>query len=261
MADRIRYSREELKDLLLETGRTMLKEEGLSSGAEGLTFKRVFDRVERDTGTRLTNASVIRRVWDSQADYQSEVLVAVTQGQDGTEIRLAMAALAPIVATITVTTLESREQGLKDLCRLGGALNAQAVRESVNWPLLIGVWALTATGGPTASRQKIEAALLASFEQFTAQLESTYGAMADFLGLRLREQFTLHDFVVAEDSLSEGYGLRDRFGDTTKKVVVRPTGPNGEMQDWTIFAVALEGLVRQFFEFDPDWTSPQGQVG
>ena len=124
MADRTRYSWEELRDLLLETGRTMLKEEGLSSGAEALTFKRVFERVERDTGTRLTNASVIRRVWDSQADYQSEVLVAVAKGQDGTEIELAMEALAPIVATITVTARESREQALKDLCRLGGALNA-----------------------------------------------------------------------------------------------------------------------------------------
>jgi hypothetical protein len=252
-AKRTRHSRDELKELLLETGRTMLKEEGLSSGAEALTFKRVFDRIERDTGTRLTNASVIRRVWDSQFDFQTDVLVAVAKGQSGAEIDIAEAALGPIVASIDLTTLESRDQALRDLCRLAGELNAQAVQESTNWPLLIGVWAQTASGQSTVSSEKIEVALLSAFDGFTARIESIYGAMATFLGLRLREEFTLRDFVVAEDSLSEGYGLRDRLDDKVRKVIVRPTGPDGEEQEWTIFAVALEGLIRQFFEFDPDW--------
>ena len=35
--------------------------------------------------------------------------------------------------------------------------------------------------------------------------------------------------------------------------IVRATGPDGEMQEWTLFAVAFEGLVRQFFEVDPTW--------
>ena len=260
-AKRTRHSRDELRELLLETGRTMLKEEGLSSGAEALTFKRVFDRIEQDTGTRLTNASVIRRVWDSQSDFQTEVLVAVAKGQSGAEIDIAEAALAPIVASIRLTTLESREQALRDLCRLGGALNAQAVRESKNWPLLIGVWALAATGESTESRKEIESALISGFDGFSARIEAIYGAMVAFLGLRLREQFTLRDFVIAEDSLSQGYGLRDRLDDKVRKIIVRPTGPNGEEQEWTIFAVALEGLIRQFFEFDPDWVPRQRQDG
>ncbi len=258
MTNPMRRTREELRVLLLETGRSMLQEEGLSSGAEALTFKRVFDRVEEDTGIRLTNASVIRRVWDSQLDFQSDVLIAVANGQYGVEIDIAQAALAPIVASMHPTSLESREQALRDLCRVGGALNAQAVRESKNWPLLIGVWALTATAEPTGSRKKIQAALLSSFDGFTSRIEGIYGALAQFVGLRLREQFTLRDFVIAEDSLSEGYGLRDRLDDKGKRVIVRPTGPDGSDEEWTIFAVALEGLVQQFFEFDPDWTPHQG---
>jgi hypothetical protein len=238
----------------------MLKEEGLSSGATALTFKRVFARIGEDTGVRLTNASVIRRVWDSQSDFQTDLLVTVARGQNGAEIDAAEEALVPIVASIDLTTLESREQALRDLCRLAGELNTQAVRESSNWPLLIGVWAQTASREPDTSRQKIQAALLSAFDGFTARIEAIYGAMATLLGLRLREQFTLRDFVIAEDSLSEGYGLRDRLDDTSRRIVIRPTGPNGELQEWTIFAVALEGLVRQFFEFDPDWTPPKREV-
>ena len=57
MAKTTRHTRDELRELILETGRTMLKEEGLSSGAAALTFKLVFARIEEDTGVRLTNVS------------------------------------------------------------------------------------------------------------------------------------------------------------------------------------------------------------
>jgi hypothetical protein len=255
MAKGIRHSRDELRELILETSRTMLQEEGLSSGAEALTFKRVFDRIEDDTGIRVTNASVIRRVWESQSDFQTDVLMTVARGQSGAEIDVAEKRLAPILASVDLTTLESRGQALRDLCRLAGELSRQAVRESANWPLLIGVWAQTATGQSTVSSKKIEMALLSAFDGFTARMEAIYGAMVSLLGLRLKEEFTLRDFVIAENSLSEGYGLRDRLDETVARIVLRPTGPNGELQEWTIFAVALEGLVLQFFEFDPDWSA------
>ena len=37
-----------------------------------------------------------------------------------------------------------------------------------------------------------------------------------------------------------------------------PTGPNDELQEWTLFAIGFESLVRRFFEIDPDWR-PQSQ--
>jgi predicted ATPase len=127
MAKVTRHSRDELRELILETGRTMLEEEGLSSGAAALTFKRVFARIEEDTGVRLTNASVIRRVWDSQSDFQTDVLATVALGQSGPEIDAAEMALAPIVASIDLATLEARERALRDLCRLAGELNTGRV--------------------------------------------------------------------------------------------------------------------------------------
>ncbi|MGD0313001.1 MAG: hypothetical protein ABSC90_11110 [Acidimicrobiales bacterium] len=253
---RTRHTREELRTLLVETGRSLLQEEGLGNGAEALTFKRVFERVERDTGTRLTNASVIRRVWENQADYQADVLVAVALGQIGEGIEVAEAAMAPVLAAVDLSTPTSREKAMREICRVGGALNMQAVRESTNWPLSIGVWAAAASGRAAEERTKIREALLAGYDAFTAQIEVIYGGMASFLGLRLRERFTIREFVVAADSLAQGYGLRDRL-DRSAPAVVRPTGPNGEDQEWTIFGVGLEALVRQFFEIDPEWALDQ----
>ncbi len=248
-----RHSREELRALLLDVGRSMLQEEGLSSGAEALTFKRVFERVEKERGIRLTNASVIRRIWDNLADFQTDVLVTVARGASDEEIEFATGAAGPVIRDLDVSSRESREAALVELCRVGGAISAQAVLQSKNWPLSIGVWALSATGPPSEERTKIGAALLSGFETYTERIESLYGAMVSFLGLRLRERFTLHDFFVAEDSLSEGYGLRNRVDAGAGKVIMRSTGPGGTDQEWTIFAVALEALVRQFFELDPDW--------
>ncbi len=255
-----RKSREELRQLLLDTGTAMLREEGLSSGVEALTFKRVFERVEREHGIRLTNASVIRRVWDNLADYRTDVLIAVAGDGGAEDVEAARRVAAPLMQRLDVSTPENRMASLREICRVGGALNAQAIHHSEQWPLSIGVWALAASGPPSDERRRIELALLASHDVFTDQIERLYAGMAAFLGLRLRERFTLRDFIVAEDSFSEGYGLRDRIDGGAAKVLLRPTGPAGEEQEWTIFAVGLEALINQFFELDPEWVPP-GEPG
>src|ERR1700722_8798350 len=92
-----KQTREELKALLLSTGMDILCEQGLGTGAEALTFKRVFDRIEQQTGTRLTNASIIRRVWDNQADYQADVLAAVAADNADFEWERTFAAVAEVL--------------------------------------------------------------------------------------------------------------------------------------------------------------------
>ena len=76
-----RRSRGELHDILLQEGREILTDEGLETGSSNLTFKRVFDRIEARSGDRITNASVIRRIWDNQADFQTDVLVSIAEDE------------------------------------------------------------------------------------------------------------------------------------------------------------------------------------
>jgi hypothetical protein len=35
--------------------------------------------------------------------------------------------------------------------------------------------------------------------------------------------------------------------------MIRPTGPDGEDQEWTLFAVGLEALVNQFLELNTEF--------
>jgi hypothetical protein len=257
---RAQHTRGELRQLLLDTGRTILQEEGLGNGAESLTFKRVFDRVERESGLRLTNASVIKRVWVNQADFQADVLVSIAADDGSAEIEFTADALAPFLDRIDVSTVEARWRSASELCRVAGAANVEALERSPNWTTWIGVWALATAGDPYAYRGRIEAALVAGYEEFTERFVELYAGMAGMLGFRLRQGFTLRQFAIAAESLGEGCALRKRIDGSDMTGIVRATGPGGTPREWTLFAVGLEALALQFFELDPEWSGGSGDA-
>lgn len=248
-----RRSRDALRSLLLEAAQAILREEGLGVGTDALTFKRVFDRVERDTGVRLTNASVIKRVWENQADYQTDVLVDIAGDEGREEMDRTFDALSPVLGALDLSTVEKRLTAMREVCRIGGAANIQALRESSNWGLWFGVWALATAGEITDQKRRIQGALLDGYETVTELYEEVYAALVALLGLRLRPGMSLRHFTIATGALAEGCTLRNRV-DAAMEGIVLPTGPDGEAQDWTLFAVGLDALAIRFFEPDPEWT-------
>ncbi|MGO8873928.1 MAG: hypothetical protein ACLQPH_21490 [Acidimicrobiales bacterium] len=248
-----KQGRAELRELMVETGRAILRDEGLGAGAEALTFKRVFARVERDTGVRLTNASIIRRVWENQADFQSDVLAGIAADGSDTEIRRTVDALSDVLATMDVSSEAGRRQALRDICRVAGQASRSAYRESPDWPTWMGVWALAAGGAPFECRRRIQSALVEGYESFVRRYEGVYREMADVLGLRLRPGLTFRHLAVAAESLGQGCELRYRIDPSEMESIRRPTRPGGGEEEWVLFAIGLEALVLQFLEFDPDW--------
>jgi hypothetical protein len=244
--------REELRTSLLEAGREILYEEGLETGSSNLTFKRVFERVETKTGMRLTNASVIRRVWENQADYQADVLVAIAQDEGRPEIDLTVQAVAALFDDLDLSTTESRARSVQEVCRVGGAASSDAIANSNNWTLWISVLAMATATALPEQRLRIQAALLEGYASVSKFWEETYTGLTEFLGLRIRQPWTIGQFAMAVTAYSEGCSLRQRIDGHIKRIT-RPTGPHGEDQEWTLFAAGLEALVHQFFEPDPDY--------
>ena len=239
-----KQSRDELRGLLVETGRSILRDEGLGAGAESLTFKRVFDRVERDTGVRLTNASIIRRVWENQADFQADVLVAIAADDSDAEIR---------------RMLDSVGGVLDQRVKATGDASLAALRESADWPSWMGVWGLAAGGTPLEYRRRIRSALIDGYEDFTVKYVRVYADMAAVLGFRPREGLTFRQFAIAAESLGEGCELRNRINPAEMQAILRPTGADGGGEEWALFAIGLEALAVQFFEIDPDWVPGGGE--
>jgi hypothetical protein len=254
-----KQSRDELRALMLETGRLIVIEDGLGFGVDTLTFKRVFERIDEETGLKISNASVIRRVWDNQADYQADVLATIA-GQDALgEFDETIRALGPLLDSLDVSTPESRSRSLREVCRVGGSANSFMLLESPNWSMWIAVWAMATADNVGSERAKyqerIRGALLDGYEGFTSLWEGAYAGLAALVGMRVRPPLTLRQLSVAVGALAEGCSLRQHV-DPNLGVILRPTGRDGEDQEWTLFAIGLEALLVQFLEPDPDWSPP-----
>jgi hypothetical protein len=250
----VRRTREDIRQLLLGVGRAVLSEEGVGS----LTFRRVFRRLEDDTGIRITNGSVIGRVWENQADFRADVLVAVALEENENEVERTVNAVSPVLTDIDLSSPEARQRAMRELCRLGGAANLHVMREAGNWPLWVGVWQLALARDSPDHQKRIQTALVEGQDAFNEKIEEVYLAVADALGFRLRTPLTLRQFTVAADTLGQGIGLRDQFDSRDIDAIWLPTGPNDEAQEWTLFAIGFECLVQRFFEIDPDWR-PHGR--
>jgi hypothetical protein len=250
-----RRSRAELHDLLVDAGRDILLEEGLGTGAEHLTFKRVFERLEAESGVRVTNASVIGRIWASQEEFQLDVLCAIADDDIGIGLDDTVRAILPVLEHLDRSTLEGRSAGVRELCRIGGAANLDSLVGSRMWRTWVGVWALVMTGLSTPDHRSIETSLRLGYEHVTLDYEELYGGLVSHLGLTLRPPLTMRQFVVAAAAMGEGCALRDSVDTDSFRRIIRPTGPGGGDQEWTLFGIGLEALAEEFFFIDPAWNA------
>ncbi len=248
-----RLSRDELRGLMLQAGRQILKEEGIEAATNNLTFKRVFEHVEQDTGIQLTNASVIRRAWENQADFQADVLSAIAHDVERPEVDETLRTITSFLDGFDLSTEELRLTAVRQLCRVVGAASSDTLQASSNWPLWISVVAMATTSSPSDRRSRVQCALQEGYATITEFWEASTGIFMAHLGLRFRLPWTMRQYTVATTALSEGYALRQHIEGTMEPFMLT-TGADGELQEWTVFGLAMEALVMQCVEPDPDFT-------
>lgn len=248
-------TRNELRELLLATGLEMLREEGLATGAERLTFKRVFDRVEDETGIRVTNASVIRRVWRDNEDYQGDVLALAVSDDNATELNTALKKADQALRKADLSSPEGRRAAVSELCRVAGNAHAEVLAQSRSWHLFVGTWGNVASRPEEDWDERVTDAAKETYHTLTRQLEDVLEGFAAVLGLRPRDGLTMHLFALALIAYSEGCGLRDRIDPEATRKIRLPTGPAGRRQDWRLFSIGFEALAWHFVELDPDFKS------
>jgi hypothetical protein len=247
-----RRSREEMRTRLVEEGREILLTEGLEAGSSNLTFKRVFERVEAKTGMRITNASVIKRIWENQADFQADVLVSIARD----EARRAQGSGQRVIAllgTLDMTTPESRTRALREVCRIEGNASSAAIDQSTNWSLWISLVAMATSTPKPEMQARIKAALADGYLSVTKFWSQNFIALIGVLGLRVRHPWSMDQLSTAAIAHAEGCALRQLTSDHVE-MMIRSTGPNEEDQEWSPFAVGLEALVHQFLEPDPEFS-------
>ncbi len=246
-----RRSREELRATLVAEGRAILLAEGLEAGSSNLTFKRVFDRVEARSGLRITNASVIRRIWENQADFQADVLITIAW-DEARRAQVSGRRVLAMLETFDLTSPESRARALREVCRVEGNASSTAMDHSANWQLWIGVIAMASSAAAPELQTRIKAAVAEEYESVTRFWSRNFTSLVALLGFRVREPWSIDHFSTAAIAYAEGCALRQLACRDTG-TVTRGTGPDGDGQDWSAYATGMEALVLQYFEPDPDY--------
>ena len=240
--------RDELKELLIEVGLELLIEEGLARGTERLTFKRVFDRASGERGVRVTNASVIGRIWSDMAEFQADVLAAALQNDDHVGMEETILAAAQVLAEADLVSVAGRRAATVEVIRVACAAHMEALTGSPKSDINIGLRGLAVARLSAEEEETTVAIVRRTYEEFAVRWEFVFEQTFELIGVRLRPGFTLRQLSMLAISLTEGFTVWDRVDPVHTRHILRPTGPAGQFQEWTLFSLGLEAMVWQFAE-------------
>lgn len=234
----------------------MLREEGVSIGAGRITFKRVFDELQREQGIRITHASVIGRIWENQEAFQRDVTAAIALDDSSEEATSTLIKMIAIVDEADLRSLAGRWQAVVDLSRLIGESSLDDLLNSTTWPTWVGVWAGASSQSSADVDPVLSEALGASYEALAENYSLVFEEIFFNLGLRIKQPYEVRHLAVAIAAMAEGCALRDRYDRQTLRGIERATGPDGRNQTWTLLGIGIESLCRQMIEAVPRWRPP-----
>ena len=241
---RPRLSRDRLRSLLLDSGRAIVLDHGLQTQASSLTFKAALDRAEADTGSDsecIDHWPHLERPAGVPAGCSDLLCISRLRS----EIDAVVAAISPVLLKSDLSTEESRATALREVCRVGGARHVEALRNSSTFALWIGIWSIAASSDSPTERLELYEALVDEYEAINGHFEDAFEHLMDLLKVQVQKPLTVRQFADAVGALVEGCSLRDRVTEGMTSIM-RPTGPNGQMQEWTTFSIGLVALGNKF---------------
>jgi AcrR family transcriptional regulator len=257
-ADRV--PAEEVRQRMLDAGRTLALESGVGLTIESLRLEEVIQRahVPRSSAYRL---------WPYKDDYIDDLLCYMAgagswfAGRDTFDpetFNLARKTIEDNRALLA--TPEGRRAVLREVVRVAAGRNYHAVSESLYWRIHM---ALIATVGSTRrgeARDRIAAALEEAQTRSRKSLVGLFDYLSAELGLRIRDpERTAEHLSLAGGILVQGLALRNvqvqaTVAPESDALLNRPIpgpGLDGGTAEWSLAAFAYLGIFDAFIELDP----------
>lgn len=253
-----RRKRADLKQLVLTAGLEVLERDGIGIGAEDLTYAKVFEHLEASTGVRVTRGSVHERIWDSQRQFQLDILAHIADWDFVSAIDDTRAQLDVLVAEADLSTHASRADSMRSILRVAPMDNLRRNQQTSKWAL----WHATVNsalshpdGGDenvaalrtvaTESYQKLFAAWAELYFDAGLQLGHHPRSIPGMTDRQLIDKWTTMVLALADGfAIRLGAGLIDTFE--------LPTGPAGALETWDDFGFALWQAMPAYMENPPD---------
>lgn len=251
-----------LRALMLEHGLALLRDNGLAAGAP--TFADVFDHIEAAGLPRATKGSLLGpgRLWASQRHYQTDLEIHALRTWAATtfEVPEVEQQVRRTLAEADVSSVASRRLAFAEYVRAVGRSSFEASNADPLWRVFVAIWARVMSSQGEVHSELVAALREARQSAAVSIRDGLIRPAVEGLGLRAANpDWTLEQASTwcADAAVAIGQGVSldvQLFGAPT--LLDRPTGPGGGLREWTLHAVALDGLAAQFLEVDPDWTPP-----
>lgn len=141
-----------------------------------------------------------------------------------------------------------RAHAIRALIRVGAEASYREVVASVERAILISSYGALRS---SAVRDWRHDALVRGEAVLASLFGELYAGLSAIVGYRLRTEMTMEHFSTAIAGLLEGLAMRDGVSPYLERIE-RSTGPEGETEEWTLFAIGFEGIYSVFFEPIPE---------
>ncbi len=249
--------REILRRLVVRAGLDVLERDGLGLRPDAITYAKVFAHLEETRGLKVSRASVHRRIWVDQDDFQHEVLAAAAvQTSPYNHVEEVHDGVRAVLDVVDQLGLDGRER-VKAFCRIAGRalIEIYLTSEEFRRFQMLKAAARSESNDVTAG---LRAAIHARSDGDRNERLSSFGSVFVALGLRVKPALGLGfdeavDVVVRLiQVLITGTHL-DHHAGFTAAASRAESSLAGEDEAWplTNFGLGFLAFVDLFFELDP----------
>lgn len=243
-----KFTKDQARIALLEAGREMLHEVGLSGGVGRVTLAEAINRsgVPRPSAYRVFGETD----QDPQRAFHEELIIDITEIGPSINESLARpvsSVLSEVEGLGTDVTVDDLTWYLRELIRAAGAAASDA--DFTETPIGVYMSVLASTLDADRNERVEAAARQAEETTVNAFIPFLREALTSF-GLRLRDGWTFLDLSGALISAILGGVLTARVSPAAPELQL-PTGRDGEPEAWTPLAISLLGIAGQATEPNP----------
>ncbi len=266
----LRRSAAETRQLLIDTGVTMLHERGITAGVTHIRLQDVLRRAGLTTGAAY-------RLWSDQEAFHRDVAIAATGWRNDMPLTATVRAIRPLVeggaglSEVIRVASAAHVDGFDDSTEHPGEPASEHPVESTGTatddrslgaPRLSGTF-LTTLALRAAARHDpaLQAASRARHAESLDSFGELYSTLMHVYGRRFRPPLTLRQFTAAIAALGEGFAIQAIEGephphvDIDTDTDIADTGDDdaaaadgGATRRWTLFGLAVQALVDAFTE-------------
>ena len=238
---------EQTKALLIEASIELLRERGIDVGLSHIPLS---DTIARAGVTRSTAyRSLADDELTPQAVLHREILLYLltrykrsdTLDQISGEIGAELQKHASVLETGDVA---SRTAAMRSVIRVGANSSYHDVIESPELAILTAIYGALQSSATIDWRHH---AVAEGERGLTQMFTELYTGLTELFQYQIKPPFTMEQFTTTGASLVEGIAMRQGFNDQVT-MIDRPTGEDGALEPWTLFAIAFESLFVGMFE-------------